>query len=264
VTVTVAMPWRGAPELLPRAVHSVLAQTVKDLRLVVVADGERIGARLFHSLTDGGSWGPDERLVLYRIETSHGPYFAQEVVLEATSSEWYAVVGADDWVDPDHLERLIAVADPTGAAVPGAVWWHEDEMPDPRYPFVHVGRYEVGVYRPERLRAIGGFNVAERIGQDSLTLKLLDLTGGMAVVDWATYHRTRRPDSLTTSPETGFRTRTRNEMRRRNRGVYAKAQRLAAGRGFPLKLARWRRSQMPKALREEAAMHADTLRKIIG
>jgi len=254
VTVTVAMPWYGAPELLGRAVRSVLAQTYGDLVLVVVADGEPITGSLLNELA-----GVDERCILFALETNRGPYFAQEVVLEATSSEWYAVVGADDWIEPDHVERLLAAMDARRAAVPGSVWWEEEG----RDPFVHEGRYEVGVYDPERLRAIGGFNVAERIGQDTLTLKLLDLTGGM-VVDLAsppTYHRVRRPGSLTTSPETGFRTRARNEMRRRNRTVFYEAQALTPGKLETL--ASWRRRQMPRDLRDEASMYAASLADLI-
>jgi len=245
VTVTVAMPWHGAPELLERAVRSVLAQTHRDLVLVVVGDGARPPIAFSH-----------DRLVTYTLPENRGPYFAQEVVLEATRHEWYAPHAADDWSEPEHLERLLAHGH--SAAVPGVVRWEEGGG-----SFVHEGRYEVGVFRPSRLREIGGFNVGERIGQDTLMLKLLDLTGGM-VVDMAlppTYHRVRRPGALTTSPETGFGSPARNEMRARNRAIYARAQSLVDD--LPA-LARFRRRAMSPALRVQVAEHAGELRRLIA
>lgn len=251
MTVIVAMPWYGAPELLERAAVSVLAQSHRDLRLVIVDDGNPAG-----SWPDRGSWYLDSRLVRILSDVNHGPYFWQEAILEAVPrGAWYAVVGADDWVEPEHLERLLEQMDERRVAVPGSVWWHEET----RAPFVHAGRYEVGVFDPDRIRAIGGFNVDERVGQDTLTLKLLDLTGGM-VVDLAeppTYHRVRREGSLTTSPETGFRTRYRNDLRRRNRRVYADAIEMLEQ--FPQGLASMRRRRMSQDLRDMATRWAELI-----
>ena len=39
VTVSAVIPTRGRPELLRRAVHSALAQTLRDIEVVVVIDG---------------------------------------------------------------------------------------------------------------------------------------------------------------------------------------------------------------------------------
>lgn len=205
MTVTVAIPYFGCPELVERAVRSVLDQTHRDIHVVVIGDGEEPPLA-------GVS---DSRLDVFTMPVNHGPYFALQVALLGIGHRWFAPFGADDYAEPDHLERLVALWHSThvDAVVTGAVFTNSGD--------VHRGPYEVGLFRRSRVLDIGGYNPAERIGQDSLMLRLLKLTGPTVSTTEPTYHRVKRPGALTTSAETGFGSPARNEMRARNRAVFA-------------------------------------------
>lgn len=238
MTVLVAMPFYGPQDLLQRGVRSVLAQTHDDLQLLVIGDGQapEIGAIA------------DRRLVTYTLPENRGPYFAQAVALAANPHQWYAPVGADDWVDPVHLAVLMAAGG--SAVVPGVLWFHRG-----RRVAAHEGLYEVGLFETERLRSIGGYNPAERIGQDTLTMRLLRLTGDVRAANIATYHRVRRAGSLTTSPETGHGSTARNAMRARNRAVFAKATELR----HAVAIREYRNSLIPREIADAVLHHAAVL-----
>lgn len=227
--------------MLFRAVDSVLKQTHKNLQVVVVADGERITEQLPR----------DDRLTVFRLQQNHGAYFAQSVSLTANPHPWYAPHGSDDWSDPEHLERLLAIG--TDAVASGAVWWHQNENAEPT---VHRANYEVGVFKSDRLRALGGYNPNERMGQDSLMLKLLRLTGGFMTTKQPTYHRVRRPGSLTTHPDTKIGSTARNEMRARNRAIFAKVSHLVD----PEQVRRVRETFVPSSVRQQVETYALELR----
>lgn len=229
--------------MLERAVKSVLAQDYPEFQLVVVADGEKIRLPF-----------KDDRLTVFELKENHGAYFAQSVSLAANPYGWYAPHGSDDWTDPDHLSHLRSIRD---TAVPaGSVWWHKGNEP----PSVHPARYEVGVYTTERLREIGGYNPAERMGQDSLMLKVLSLAGSMTLSTKTTYHRVRRPGSLTTAPATKIGSPARNAMRARNREIY---QRVLQAKDLK-QLRKIRRSAVPAEVQDAVERYADELRGLLG
>lgn len=243
MTIAVAMPYFGCPELVERAVRSVLRQTLRDLVVIVVGDGEEPPLAK-HT---------DSRLVVLTLPENRGPYFAQQVVLGASPFEWYAPHAADDWSDPDHLERLMAVGGT--AIITGAVWFHAG-----RHVRLHYAPYEVGLFSTDRLRRLGGHNPAERIGQDTLLMRLLRLTGPVRVTQHPTYHRVRRKGSLMTDPATRPGSRARNEMRRRNWHVYRTAREL----GSPDSIRAWRLQQIPPAINEELAEQTARLRAMLA
>jgi hypothetical protein len=84
--------------------------------------------------------------------------------------------------------------------------------------------YEVGIYRVERYREIGAHNPDERIGQDSLTLKVMRLVAPVGATEIPTYHRLGREGSLSTDPSTNRRSPARFAMRRRNREIVARCE----------------------------------------
>lgn len=243
MTVLVAMPYYGCPELVERAVRSVLAQTHADLQLLVVADGEDPPLDGIH----------DSRLEVYRLPENRGTYFAQAVALGANPHTWYAPHAADDWSDPDHLEQLLAIDD--SAVATGVVWFHKGQRVT-----VHEANYEVGVFATSRLLELGGYNPAERMGQDTLMLRLLRLTGGYRRTTCPTYHRVKRPGALTTAPETAIGSLARNQMRARNRVVWAALEHLTD----PAEIRRYRASLIPPSIAEEVAMHVEALSAHLG
>lgn len=244
MTVTVAMPYYACPDEVDRAVRSVLRQTHRDLVLVVVGDGEEPPLGKIR----------DSRLVVFTLPANHGAYFAQQLVIEASPNPWYAVIGADDWVEADHLEHLLALGHSANA--PGVVRIHmtDGSTLDQKW------RWEVGVFAVDRLRAIGGYDPAERVEQDALVMRLLQFTGGVARSNRITYHQVKRHGSLTMHPATGLRSVYRKERRRQARRVMTAAQRY---RWNQPRIRHYREALTEPAVRAQLAEHVDQLRAVL-
>jgi glycosyltransferase involved in cell wall biosynthesis len=242
VTVLVAVPYYGVPDLVERAVCSVLAQTYRDLVCVVIGDGDEPPLAKVK----------DPRLVVYTLPNNRGAYFSQMVALGASPHEWYAPVAADDWVDPDHIEKLAAHGTDMAS---GAVWFHLDG----RKPKILHKLYEVGMYRTERMLAVGGHNPAERLGQDSLTLRVMRIVAPLEATTEPTYHRYSRPGSLCTDPATKKGSPARNAMRQRNRVIVARCERLRTAE----RIKEYRASLVPPAIRDELGEHNERLRQLL-
>jgi glycosyltransferase involved in cell wall biosynthesis len=245
VTVTVSMPYYGCPELVERAVASVLRQTHHDVHLVIVGDGEEPPVRT-----------RDSRVDVITLPVNRGAYFAHQLVLRASSDDWWAPHDADDWTDPEHIERLMAARRGETAVVSGSIWFH-DRSGRTKH---HVATYWVGLYGRERLLSFGGFNPAERVGQDSLTLHMLRLSGTVSRTKVPTYHRVKRNGSLTTAPATNMQSAYRKAVRQRNRRVVRICQSmpdLAAVR-------RYRERIVPQEIRDDLDEQGGRLRAVIG
>lgn len=243
MTTLVCIPYFGCPDLIEKCVRSVLTQTERDIHVLVVGDGQTPPLHV-----------SDSRLEVYVLPENRGPYFAQQVALLASPHRWYAPIGADDWVEPDHLARLFAVGG--DAVITGAVWFHDRAGAVK----IHEAGYEVGLFATSRLLALGGHNPAERMGQDTLMIRLLRLTGELRATHRPTYHRVKRAGSLMSSPLTGPGSALRNEMRARNREVYATARRLPRISA----IREYRESLVPEQIRDEVAFHADSLASRLG
>lgn len=96
---------------LPRAVASVLAQTVDALEAIVVDDASsdrtaEVALELAAS---------DPRVVLCRARRNLGPAGARNLGLKLARGAWIAVLDADDAYLPGRLEHLLEFAGATGA-----------------------------------------------------------------------------------------------------------------------------------------------------
>jgi glycosyltransferase involved in cell wall biosynthesis len=254
--VTVSIPFHGCPEMLRRAVLSILGQTHTDLTLVVVNDG---GPPPWPRLADID----DPRLVRFDLAANQGLFFAHAVVLNATASPYFLTQDADDWSEPHRITTLLRRLRAEGAA--GAVSASLRHYPARRgarpvletFPGLarplsaklqHPANHH-GLFRTEALCAVGGYYGGFRIGYDTLLMNLLLMTGRLACVGEPLYHRTIHPGSLTNAPATGMRSAAR--------------QRVAAelGRMYTEAFAAYRRHRTGALGREELAA---ALRRIIG
>lgn len=257
ISITHYAPTRPFVE---RAVRSVLAQTYSDLVCVVIGDGDEPPLSI-----------RDDRLIVHSYPVNRGAYFAQDVAILASPFEWYAPVAADDWLDPDHIEKLLAYGRDTCS---GGVRYHNDHYcaDDPTHTrcsgtpvpagFAHGDRkaYEVGIYRTQRYLDIGAHNPAERLGQDSLTLKVMRIVAPVYVSDHMTYNRLGREGSLCTDPLTSRDSPARIAMRRRNRDIAARCQQLRT----PDRIKAYRDSLIPREVRDALAVEVDGLRAKVG
>ncbi len=224
--VTVAIPTFGPPTYLRRAVESILNQTYTNLRVVVVNDG---GDPPWHVL-EGID---DPRLVRFDLKANHGCYFADAVVLEATSDEFFVGQDADDWSEPERVELLMnRLRAEEADVVYAAIYNCSEEDPEHRWvdsfpslnqelgaEFLHRAHQQVALYRSEALKSVGGPFAGFRIGYDSLLVNLLRMTCRIAFEPRPLMTYFIHSGSLTQDSKTGFgspeRDRVRVELERR-------------------------------------------------
>lgn len=107
-----------------RAVASILGQTERDLELIVIDDGSRDGS----SAAAREAIGSDPRGRVMRLESNLGIARSLNAGLEAAAAPVVAIQDADDYSEPQRLERqLAALAGDPQAVVVGARMREIDE-----------------------------------------------------------------------------------------------------------------------------------------
>jgi glycosyltransferase involved in cell wall biosynthesis len=101
-TVSVIVPTHNRPELLVRAVRSILAQTFQDFEIIVVNDG---GVPVDEPLRDLDASGRIHIVSSGRVRGLPG---ARNLGLRIARSKYIAYLDDDDLFYPDHLETLVA------------------------------------------------------------------------------------------------------------------------------------------------------------
>lgn len=222
--ITIGIPFYGDEEMLVKCVQSLLNQTHKDFRILVIGDGKE--PRL--------SCG-DSRVDVYTLPENRGAYFARAVALEATDTAFHGVVDADDWVEPHWLETMLGTG--ASAVQHGSrfveevgntsvqVWKHARR--ELATKLIHYTSH-TGVYDTQRLRLAGGYSPAYRVGYDSLLCSVLRLQGHVEIVDEPLYHRRVHTESLTQAPATRIGSAQREPIKRKLDATYRKMYRLRA------------------------------------
>jgi glycosyltransferase involved in cell wall biosynthesis len=103
--VSTIIPTTRRPNLLIRAINSVLTQTMSNLEVIIVVDGpnpETIMA--LRELTDS-------RLRVIQNEVPSGPGLARNMGVAAARGPWIAFLDDDDEWLPHKLERQLAAAE---------------------------------------------------------------------------------------------------------------------------------------------------------
>jgi glycosyltransferase involved in cell wall biosynthesis len=135
--VTVVIPTFGRPQLLKNAVDSVLAQTVTDLELIVVVDGDDPGTAAYLKSVN------DPRLRSIFHDRQRGAGQTRDTGALAGLGEWVAFLDDDDVWLPEKLEKQLQSA-PSEPAILMTLSWVQknagsfikpDEPYDPSQPF---------------------------------------------------------------------------------------------------------------------------------
>ncbi|WEX08175.1 glycosyltransferase family 2 protein [Chelativorans sp. AA-79] len=109
--VSVIMANYRSAEHLPAALDSVLAQTVRDLEVIVSDDASPDeSADVVRRYMER-----DPRVQLITTDKNSGPASARNRALEAARGVWIAIVDSDDIIHPERFEMLIAAATQLGA-----------------------------------------------------------------------------------------------------------------------------------------------------
>ena len=103
ITVSVIIPTYNCKRYVGRAITSVLGQTYKDFEIIIVDDGS----------TDGTKEVLSEFLGLANVSYIHqenkGVACARNVGIRASHGKYIALLDADDWWEPEKLERQITI-----------------------------------------------------------------------------------------------------------------------------------------------------------
>lgn len=251
-TVTACIPYYAGSRYIRRAVERLLAQTHRDLRIIVVNDGDT------NPPWDLLAHIRDPRLIRFSLTRNHGgPFFANAVVIGTVSSPWFLVQEQDDWSDSRRIEYLLQLAtshkadaalsaqvfhreNVDGSSTPVAVKWTRLGRSNcPICPpgsscqqcFVDVELTEhyrhraphTALFRADLLRRIGGYFAGLHLHFDSLLMNLVLMSGSIVHTAAPLYHRLLRPDSITHCPATGFSSRASWAERRIVEGLYQSA-----------------------------------------
>jgi glycosyl transferase family 2 len=120
--VSVCVPTYNYARFLPRTIESVLAQTHRDLELVVLDD-----ASTDDTPSVVARYAGEERLRYERYERNIGLFANFNRCLEVARGEYVKVLCADDWLDPLSLEEgLRALAADPRAGLATSPAWHVD------------------------------------------------------------------------------------------------------------------------------------------
>ena len=110
--VTVIMPVYKVEEFVARTIESVLAQTLTDIEFIAVDDGspDRSG-----EICDSYA-ALDSRLRVIHQENAGAPA-ARNAALDIASGKYIYFIDSDDWIEPDMLEKMAALAEENHASL---------------------------------------------------------------------------------------------------------------------------------------------------
>ena len=108
--VTVVIPLYNSATTLPRAVHSVLRQTLTDFEVLIIDDASKDT-----SLTTARAFGEtDPRIRVIALAVNGGKPHAMNIAVAQARGAWIAVLDADDWYEPARLATLIEAGEAKG------------------------------------------------------------------------------------------------------------------------------------------------------
>ena len=113
--VSVIVPTYNDSATLERCLDSLLSQTWPAVEIILVDDGSDATAK--QDITELTAREDGERLSLHVHPGNQGLACARNTGVEAATGEWIAFVDADDWVEPDFIEKLMERAQTSDADV---------------------------------------------------------------------------------------------------------------------------------------------------
>lgn len=100
--ITVALPIYNVEKYLPKCLDSVLAQTYKNLEIILVVDDD--GSDNSSKICDEYA-KKDERIKVFH-KKSGGLSAARNLALEVSRGNYITFVDSDDWIEPTYVEEL--------------------------------------------------------------------------------------------------------------------------------------------------------------
>lgn len=99
--VTVLMPVFNGAKTIQKAINSLLYQTLKDWRCVIVNDGSQDDTASILDTIE------DSRFLVIHLEKNYGRPYARQIAMEQVKTNYVAFLDADDWYLPEKLQHQI-------------------------------------------------------------------------------------------------------------------------------------------------------------
>lgn len=112
--ISICIPAYKAARFLPETLAGVREQTFGEWELIVVEDGSDDGTR---AIVEAFTRSVQQPVRYLRHEQNQGLTTTRNTGIAAASSEWIAILDADDIWTPDHLEACVAAAKISGADI---------------------------------------------------------------------------------------------------------------------------------------------------
>ena len=193
--ITACIPTYRCTKYLRGAVISLLNQTYRYLRIVVINDGDPESP--WPSLQDI----LDPRLIRFDLYENRGPYFSLAVASAASPDPYFLVQDADDLSAPTRVETLLHLLkrDSSNYAFSALAQFHDGPdgkiiidqplaaFPPDCNPSKHFTNriFHHGLFQSTAIRQLGGYFGGIRFGYDTLLTSLLLLVGS---VSWTPEH----------------------------------------------------------------------------
>jgi glycosyltransferase involved in cell wall biosynthesis len=170
--ISVVIPTCNRPDLVERAVNSVLRQTLRALEIIVVIDGDNPAtiARLNRI--------SDQRLGCVVLHERSGAAVARNIGVSHARAEWVAFLDDDDEMLPERLARQLSAAQASSAKYPVIVcrYFVQSSKGKYIYPDLLPGRNEdVSEYLFDRrglTGAIGGIGTSTMFVRRELLISI--------------------------------------------------------------------------------------------
>lgn len=104
--VTIAIPVYNAEKTLSKCLDSLLAQTMKEVQIVIVDDGSTDHSAQI--MEEYGSRDP-EKITVWHQEVNKGLSEARKQGIALANASYIGFVDADDWVEPEYVETLYSL-----------------------------------------------------------------------------------------------------------------------------------------------------------
>lgn len=119
-TVSVIVPAYNAENSIERCVSSILSQRYNKLEIILINDGSTDGTlECIHKLAQ-----QDRRIVVVD-KCNEGVSAARNTGLDRATGEFCCFVDADDWIDQDHIAKLVSETSKAECIVSG--YWKDAE-----------------------------------------------------------------------------------------------------------------------------------------
>ena len=201
--VSVYLPTRGRPQLLERAVRSVLAQTWKRIELIVVVDGPCLATKALLEAIGAEDLG-EMRLLVRVLPEPMGACAARNEALRLASGTYVTGLDDDDYFLPERIKGLVSAFDLTSSSFVSTGYlrlhgigsretWQQRVRP--RWQTIHLRQLMrsnvVGnqIFTTlDRMRGVGGFDETLPAWQDyDCWLRLLQAYGPASTVNDCSY-----------------------------------------------------------------------------